>query len=411
MGSTSSRSLSLLFFCALPVLGAACGASADPESQAPPPSGMTPPGTQPPVGTNPPPTGTTPTPPAGPPVTTVRVHYSGRPGTMTLRGSSGPLSWDKSIAFTDTKAGLYTWTSSEVKTEIELKPMLGDAWSKGPNYRVKRNGTIDVYPHFFETNGTVTKKYPSFTSTKLPSTRGLWVYLPPTYLENTESRFGVLYMHDGQNLFSASTAFGGNEWKVDETLDAAAESGDIRETIVVGVENTAARIDELTPTNDPSYGGGKADQYLAMIATEVKPLVDKDLRTIPGREQTAIMGSSLGGLVSAYAGVTKADVFGLVGEMSPSTWWDDKVILGEVSGMKTKPVRPLRVYVDSGDSGNSNDDVVNTTELAARYRSIGYADAKDFKHVVQPGAVHNEIYWAQRLPAALGFLLGPRADR
>lgn len=413
MGSTSSTSLSLLFFCALPILGAACGEAADPESQSPAPSGTTPPGSQPPVTTDPPPSGTTPTPPAGPPVTTVRVHYSGsHTGTMTLRGSTGPLSWDKSIAFTDsTKAGLYVWTSSEVKTEIELKPMLGDAWSKGPNYRVRPNGTIDIYPRFFEAVGSVTKKYPTFTSTKLPSTRGLWVYLPPTYLENTESRFGVLYMHDGQNLFSPATAFGGNEWKVDETLDAAAETGDIRETIVVGVENTAARIDELTPTNDPSYGGGKADQYLAMIATEIKPLIDKDLRTIPTREETAIMGSSLGGLVSAYAGVTKADVFGLVGEMSPSTWWDGKVILGEVSGMKTKPVRPLRVYVDSGDSGTSNDDVVNTTELAARYRTVGYSDAKDLKHVVQAGAIHNEIYWAQRLPAALAFLLGPRPNR
>lgn len=422
MGSLSFSSTKSLLACVLAGILAqgallGCGSAADPEGPAPAPSNSAPPGSQPPTSTDPPPSGTT-TPPAGPPVTTVRVHYSGSNlpaplsgATMTLRGSTGPLSWEKSTAFTESKPGLYTWKSSDVKADTELKPMLGDAWSKGPNYRVQPNGTIDIYPRFVETKGTVTKKYPSFTSTKLPSTRGLWVYLPPTYVENTEARFGVLYMHDGQNLFSPSTAFGGNEWEVDETLDAAAESGDVRETIVVGVENTAARIDELTPTSDPGYGGGKADQYLAMITTEIKPLIDKDLRTNAAREETAIMGSSLGGLVSAYAGATKADVFGLVGEMSPSTWWDDKVILGQVSGMKTKPVRPLRVYVDSGDSGNSNDDVVNTTELAARYRGLGYADNKDLKHVVQPGAVHNEIYWAQRLPAALAFLLGPRANR
>ena len=122
------------------------------------------------------------------------------------------------------------------------------------------------------------------------------------------------------------------------------------------------------------------------------------------------MGSSLGGLASAYAGVTRADVFGLVGEMSPSTWWGGTVILAEVSTTPTRPAKPLRVYVDSGDSGASNDDVVNTTELAARYRKAGYTDAKDLLHVVQPGAQHNEFYWAQRLPAALHFLLGPRAN-
>ena len=262
-----------------------------------------------------------------------------------------------------------------MKTDLEVKPLLGDTWSRGPNYHVKAGQTIDIYPHFVAQHGTVTKQYPSFVSTKLPSTRGIWVYLPPTYVENSESRFGVLYMHDAQNLFDPALAFGGNEWKVDETIDAGAEDGSIRETIVVGVENTAARIDELTPTPDATEGGagGKADQYLSMIIDEIKPTIDKDLRTIPAREQTGIMGSSLGGLVSAYAGVRRADVFGLVGEMSPSTWWDNTEILGEVSTTPTRPAKPVRVYVDSGDSGaeGSQDDVTNTTELAARYRTRG----------------------------------------
>jgi predicted alpha/beta superfamily hydrolase len=139
-------------------------------------------------------------------------------------------------------------------------------------------------------------------------------------------------------------------------------------------------------------------------------MVDKDLRTIPARDQTAIMGSSLGGLVSAYAGVRRADVFGLVGAMSPSTWWDGKMILGEVTSTPTRPAKPLRVYVDSGNAGASSDDVTNTTELAARYRTVGYADKKDLLHVVKNGAEHKEVYWAARLPAALQFLLGARPN-
>jgi predicted alpha/beta superfamily hydrolase len=396
-------------FFVLFALGAlACSSSSTaPDGETAPPQDNPPAATAAPTTTS-----TTPPPPPGPAATTIRVHYAGKPGSMSLRGSANPFSWDKSLAVApDAKnAALWVWSSTEVKADFEFKPMLDTTWSRGPNYHVKPGSTVDVYPHFVETHGTFTKKYASFTSTKLPSTRGLWVYLPPTYIENSESRFGVLYMHDAQNLFSPSTAFGGNEWKVDEALDTGAEDGTIRETIVVGVENTPQRIDELTPTNDPGYGGGKADQYLAMIIDEIKPLIDKDLRTLPKREDTAVMGSSLGGLVSAYAGVRRADVFGLVGAMSPSTWWDGRVILGEVASMAGKPVRPVRVYVDSGDSGPSNDDVTNTNELAKKYEAVGYTSGKDFRHVVAPGAQHNEIYWSQRLPAAFKFLLGPRPN-
>ena len=389
------------------LLGACSSSSADPE-----PGPVAPAATTPPASTTAP-TPTTPgtTPPPGPAVTAVRVHYASNPsvpGAMSLRGSASPLSWTTSTATVSEKPGLYTWSATDLKSAIELKPMLGETWSRGPNYKVEPGKSIDIYPHFVQSHGTVTKRYPAFVSTKLPSTRGVWVYLPPTYLENTEARLGVLYMHDGANLFDPALAFGGNEWKVDETMDAGSEDGSIRETIVVGIESTAARISELTPTADPQNGGGHANDYLAMLTDEIKPLVDKDLRTLPGRADTAIMGSSLGGLVSAYAGVHHADVFGLVGEMSPSTWWDGTVILGEVSSTPKQPAKPIRVYVDSGDSGTSNDDVVNTTELAARYRTVGYKDKQDLLHVVQLGAQHNEIYWSQRLPAALHFLLGAR---
>jgi hypothetical protein len=71
--------------------------------------------------------------------------------------------------------------------------------------------------------------------------------------------------------------------------------------------------------------------------------------------------------------------------------------------------RPARVYVDSGDSGPSNDDVTNTDTLATTYVNLGYASGVDFLHVVQMGGQHNEVYWAQRLPGALQFLFGPRS--
>ena len=242
----------------------------------------------------------------------------------------------------------------------------------------------------------------------LGNTRAVWVYLPPTYLENARARFGVVYMHDGQNLFDPQLAFGGNPWWVQRAIDAAAATGSFAEAIVVGPESTADRIGEYTPTRDPAYpGSGKGPLYVKMLVDELKPRVDAELRTLPDRDHTAILGSSLGGLISCYAGVVKPEVFARVGAMSPSTWWDNRVLFTFVAQTAVAP-RPLRVYLDSGDSGPSSDDVVNTTQLAGAYRAQGYVDGVTLEHVVQAGATHSEVYWAQRLPEALRFLLGPR---
>jgi predicted alpha/beta superfamily hydrolase len=238
-----------------------------------------------------------------------------------------------------------------------------------------------------------------------------------------------VYMHDGQNLFDAATAFGGVEWRVDEALDAAAAAGrcddgracqddgacgggaclTTREAIVIGIDNQADRIWELTPTRDASIGdGGGGDRYLAMITGELKPVVDQMLRTRPGPADTALVGSSLGGLISAYGGVHEPDVFGLIGALSPSTWWDDRVILDEVATTAGGNPRPLRVYVDSGNAGPSMDGVTDTMALARAYDDAGHTPGVDLLHLVQPGATHTETYWAQRFPAAAHFLLGAR---
>lgn len=347
-----------------------------------------------------------------PAVAKVRVHYPAGGKKLAIRGARAPLSWSASIPLRD--AGDDTWELSlpELSEPLEWKPMLDETWSRGPNYRVRPGETVDVYPHFTRGAGAVTLEWPSFSSTVLPSTRGIWVYLPPTYLENARARFPVLYMHDGKNLFDAALAFGGNEWRVDETLDAGAESGDIQEVIVVGVESTDDRIGEMTPSANAEYAGsGKGAKYLAMLRGEIKPMVDQSLRTLPGRDHTFLMGSSLGGLISAYAGVTEAQTFGAVACMSPSTWWDGRFILGEVAKSKPAPGRPFRVYVDSGDAGQSMDGKADTVLLADAYRALGYVDGKDLRYVLEPGGVHNETAWARRLPAALSFLLGKRAHR
>ena len=137
-----------------------------------------------------------------------------------------------------------------------------------------------------------------------------------------------------------------------------------------------------------------------MLVGELKPAIDAQLRTRPDASSTALAGSSLGGLVTAYAGTTHADVFGRLAELSPSTWWNSDVIVGDVAASGAP--RPQVVYVDSGQG--SGDDEADTDELATAYQQLGMT----FEHVVQPGASHSETYWAQRFPGALQVVLGDR---
>lgn len=345
-------------------------------------------------------------------VTTLRVHYPvGSGHGLVVRGNAGDLSWDAGQPMQASDDGTWSYTLTGLSSAVEWKPMLDGAdWARGPNYRAEPGATVDVYPHFHVTSGEV-KLWQSGYQLGPLAARDVWVYLPPTYIENDRVRLPVVYMHDGQNLFDPSLAFGGNEWRVDETLDEAAETGKIREAIVIGVGNTADRIDEYTPVADPDHTpSGHGDQYLALLTEHLKPLVDASFRTLTGPADTALVGSSLGGLISSHGGVHEPDVFGLIGALSPSTWWSNTYLLGDVATVAQASERALRVYVDSGDSGESSDDKVNTAKLAMAYEQAGYIEGQSLHYVVQPGASHSEVYWAQRLPGALGFLLGARPD-
>jgi predicted alpha/beta superfamily hydrolase/GH25 family lysozyme M1 (1,4-beta-N-acetylmuramidase) len=372
----------------------------------------------------------------------LRVHYPAAGHSVTVRGSAGGLSWTVGQpTAADASGNTFTYTLVGLTAPIEWKPLLDDAtWSLGPNYHVAPGQTVDVWPHFTTTQGLVVTLIPAFHSTVLGNDRAIYAYLPASYYENTDATYPVVYMQDGQNLWAAlpQLAFGAT-WNVDTAFDAAAEtgtcsaggvvgwgaqplggtpvtctgdgdcpSGECRtfpEAIVIGVANTANRIYEYTPTTDPSTpGGGGAANYLQMLTNELKPTIDAMLRTRPDAGSTAIVGSSLGGLVSAYAALQRPDVFGLVGELSPSTWWNNDVIVTEVGGTLPAPNRPQIVYVDSGEG--TIDDQADTDLLAAQYLALGYVDGVNFRHVVQQGAQHSETYWAERFPGAMQLLLG-----
>jgi alpha-glucosidase len=162
-----------------------------------------------------------------------------------------------------------------------------------------------------------------FEIPQLNRTRRIWIYLPPNYDTSHES-FPVLYMHDGQNIFDANSSYSG-EWGIDETLNKLYEEQKFK-LIVVGIDNgQGLRLDEYSPWENEKYGGGEGDAYLEFIVETLKPYIDQHYNTLTDKDNTAIMGSSMGGLISHYAGMKYSAVFGKVGVFSPAFWFAPEI--------------------------------------------------------------------------------------
>lgn len=165
--------------------------------------------------------------------------------------------------------------------------------------------------------------YEHFPMPQLGRTRRIWIYLPADYEKNTQKRYPVMYMQDGQNLFDARyAAFG--EWDIDGTM-LQLESQGFSGAIVVGIDNgSSLRIDEYSPYRN-EHGGGEGDQYAQFLTETLKPHIDQKFRTLPDRMHTTIGGSSMGGLISLYAGLKYEHIFGNLLIFSPSLWFSDQI--------------------------------------------------------------------------------------
>ena len=332
---------------------------------------------------------------------TIRVHYdTGWGHSISIRGSKPPLSWSdgRDATWTTGNVWVYSWPDST--GDVELKPLVDDAtWSTGGNYIVKAGTTVDIYPFFGASVGRLVQVN-NFYSPQLRNYRSLIIYLPPSYSENTFKRYPVLYMHDGQNIFQASTAFGGVEWGVDETANTLVQHGLMEETLIVGIYNTGAnRIYEYAPCCDPTYGGGGANLYERFVIDTVKPWIDSRYRTLTGREDTAMMGSSLGGLVSFYIGRRNPATFSKVAGMSSSFWWNNQALTRTVE-TSTAHV-PVSFYIDAG---TVNDRLSETTRMRDALVAGGYVQGRDLYYYIANGASHNETSWAARVYIPLEYL-------
>jgi predicted alpha/beta superfamily hydrolase len=239
---------------------------------------------------------------------------------------------------------------------------------------------------------------PNFYSPQLDNRRDVLVQLPPSY-QQSDRTYPVLYMHDGQNLFDPATSYAG-DWRLGKVMAAAARQG--VEAIVVGIPNMGPqRLTEYSPFVDPIQGGGAGDRYLDFLVETLKPAIDLRFRSRPGRANTGIAGSSMGGLLSLYGFFRAASVFGFAGVLSPSLWFAGGAIFSVV---ESAAYVPGRLYLDIG-ALEGPEHVTRARRMRDLVLAKGYRRGRDLRWMESRCGRHDEASWGRRLSRALPFLL------
>lgn len=267
---------------------------------------------------------------------------------------------------------------------------------------------------------------------KFVDPRHIDVWLPAGY-HDSDKPFRVLYAHDGQNLFNPEwSPYSKTDWAIDEVLQQLIDDGEVENTIVVGIGNTESRIDEYLPwemyqdgssayrarMNEYMVGDEPTSrEYLQFIVEELKPFIDSQYRTRTGRDDTFLLGSSLGGLISLYGVVRYPDVFG--GSVSVSTSWPS-VFTEDDPASNTAPIEFLRnaipapgnhkFYFDYGSNELGMQFEPHQRVIDNLMRGLGYEHGELWQTHEFEGADHSEIYWRERVHIPLKFLLAPATN-
>jgi enterochelin esterase-like enzyme len=245
----------------------------------------------------------------------------------------------------------------------------------------------------------------AFQGRSLPDPRDLVVYVPPHYDRHPHQTYPVLLLHDGQNLFDPRTSFiPGRTWQVREHADEAIQAGEVEPLVIVGIYNTGdRRLAEYTPERDWQRGGGEADRYGRLLIDELLPFIARHYRIRTDRDSTGIGGSSLGGLVSLYLGLTHPERFGRLAVLSPSVWWNHKSILGTLNERAPQIWDRPRLWLDVGDKEGRRT-VQDAVQLNRRLKANGWIPGRNlhFEHI--PEGTHDEASWSHRVRPMLRFL-------
>ena len=232
---------------------------------------------------------------------------------------------------------------------------------------------------------------------RLKKTRRVAVLCPHDY-GRSDRRYPVLYLQDGQNLADDHAPYG--NWAVDKRLAALVPTG-AANVIVVAIDHAEQhRINEFSPFSHPAFGAGEGAGYVAFLTDTLKPYVDRNFRTLPDRIHTGVGGSSMGGLISLYAALTRPEVFSKAMVFSPSLWLASRVY---ALAATFQPPPGTRVYLYGGEQ--------ESVDMISSLRRLGVALGRRCTHHlhVSPHGRHNEASWGEAFAPALRWLFFPPA--
>lgn len=252
------------------------------------------------------------------------------------------------------------------------------------------------------------------------TTRDIEVWLPPSYATDPDGHYPVLYMHDGQNLFNPEQSkYAKWDWGVDEALTALIADERVPEVIVVGIhsDETTRNIDYFPQKAGHDHAEAfrrdfgdfdpaelNADNYLAFLVTELKPRIDTSYRTQPGRNETSVMGSSMGGLISLYAISEYPEVFGAAGMVSTHFPLADGVLVEYFADRLPAPLTH-RLYFDFGTETLDHNYEGYQDRMDRAVEAAGYARGLNWTTRKYDGHDHSERAWRNRVHVPLQFLL------
>ncbi|MDQ7816381.1 MAG: alpha/beta hydrolase-fold protein [Melioribacteraceae bacterium] len=219
--------------------------------------------------------------------------------------------------------------------------------------------------------------------------RDIFVWLPPGYDLESDKRYPVLYMHDGQNLVDPRKSNTFIDWQIDETADSLIRNGEIEPIIIVGINNTDNRGTEYSKT---SLG----ELYMKLIVGKIKPFIDKIYRTLPDRLNTAVGGSSMGGLISFIIAWDYPEVFSKAACFSPAFKFRDFNYIDQIKNYTGKK-KNLMFYIDNGGVGLESILQAGIDEMIETLKGKEYQVEKDFFVFIDKDAEHNETAWAKKM--------------
>ena len=273
----------------------------------------------------------------------------------------------------------------------------------------------------------------SVASEALKTNRVIRVYLPPSYKNSALKKYPVLYVQDGQNAFSTAgpfTAFGWGNWELDKTVDRLSTENKMREIIMVAVDCSASRYREYRGPIPPGADNRAYERYSEFLIRELKPRIDREYRTMTNAANTAVLGSSMGGICSVALAWQHPNIFGQAASLSGAFQVEEKYFLNEVLAKHRSEPKPIRIYLDSGtrDYTGGDDGAKETAAVAAELERIGWRKGENLLHFVDrlrtaeelksfnlpedkfreaQRSQHNELYWRLRVWRPLTWMFPP----